>query len=138
MTEHTHHVFVYGTLKQGHGNNRLLRTAAFVGRGETVKPFQMRSTGGFPVVFDTNDGERASIAGEVYEVHDEHMHHMDQLEGHPDWYRRQEVVVDVSDTGIQQTCWMYVGTPGGWGDRRDSLPLVPLNSRKAFEWGRRA
>lgn len=133
--ERTHHVFVYGTLKLGYGNNRLLHDGVFVGPGITVRPFQMRTTPGFPVVFDVNAEPLHNIAGEVYEVNDEILSRLDQLEGHPRWYRRQEVVVDIADTGVQQTCWMYVGTPAGWTNR-DSLRLCQVTPAGAFHWER--
>ena len=77
----THRVFVYGTLKRGHGNwhHFLKEDAAFVGHAITVKEFSMIA-GGFPVVLDC-DGNRGQIKGEVYDVNDKTLSALDGLEG---------------------------------------------------------
>jgi len=80
-----HKIFVYGTLMAGCGNHRLLKDSKFLQGGRTLPHFTMISLGGFPGVLP--DGKNA-IEGEVYEVSDQDLIHLDQLEGHPDWYRR--------------------------------------------------
>jgi len=126
-----HMVFVYGTLKDGLSNNRLLRSATFVGRGITVHPYTMFDTGGFPVVFQ--ETAKHNVFGEVYEIDDDTLHSLDRLEGHPSFYERREVTVDIDDTGIQQSCWMYFGNVKSWG-RRAGLPEVPVQSNGAYNW----
>jgi gamma-glutamylcyclotransferase (GGCT)/AIG2-like uncharacterized protein YtfP len=61
-------IAVYGTLKRGHYNNRLLSKAKFLGEDRTQPNFTMRSNGGFPFV--ENKG-KSSIAIEVFEINDE-------------------------------------------------------------------
>lgn len=58
-----HLLGVYGTLKQNHGNNRLLRDSKLLGTTK-VSGFKMYSLGGFPAI-TKDDGE---ITIEVYEV----------------------------------------------------------------------
>lgn len=128
------HVFVYGTLKSGHGNHGYLRGATFVGTGVTTRPFFMCDTGGFPVVFDIE--KRHNVTGEVYEVTDEQLRAMDRLEGHPVMFHRTEVVVDVSDTGVQQTCWMYLGTEDYWKRYIPSLDTMKPDTTGAYVWVR--
>lgn len=83
-------VFVYGTLRQGYGNHRLLEGARFLGVRHTAPTFTMIHLGGFPGVLATG---QTSIIGEVYEVTDpEMLRRLDRLEGHPDWYRRTPIV----------------------------------------------
>lgn len=127
-----HTVFVYGTLKDGFGNNRLLKSAEFIGRACTVLPYVMLDTGGFPVVFQ--DGGKHNVSGEVYEVDDQTLAMLDRLEGHPSFYERRQIEVDVEDTGVLQTCWMYFGntSAGSWGRR--SLPEVPVQANGAYNW----
>lgn len=129
------HVFVYGTLKHGFGNHRaLLRDATFVGKGTTILPFVMRSNGGFPVVLRhrADESEIAhNISGEIYEVNDRTLAQLDGLEGHPNWYEREEVTVDVADTGVQQSCWMYIGTHFR---QPHALPLCPVDASGAYVW----
>lgn len=125
-------VFVYGTLKDGKGNAVLLRGADFVGRGMTIKPYTMFDTGGFPVVFQ--EQPNANVQGEVYDVSDEILARLDRLEGHPDFFERREIEVDIGDTGVYHTCWMYFGQHETWEQRIPSLSLVvPHNG--AYDWG---
>lgn len=129
----SHHVFVYGTLKTGFGNNRLLSNGVFVGKAVTVLPFVMRNTGGFPVVFrDRSPSPSHNIEGEVYEVNDETLRRLDSLEGHPDWYVRDETNVDIQDTGVQQSCWIYFGDK--WNN--DAREMTPTR-RNTYAWGNR-
>jgi gamma-glutamylaminecyclotransferase len=130
------HVFVYGTLKHGFGNHRaLLRDATFVGKGTTILPFVMRSNGGFPVVLRHRADETGlahNISGEIYEVDDTVLRQLDGLEGHPNWYEREEVAVDVADTGVQQSCWMYIGTHFR---QPHEMTLCPVDASGAYVWG---
>lgn len=126
-------VFVYGTLKDGLSNNVLLRSATFVSRGCTVKPYIMYDTGGFPVVFQ--ETEKHNVSGEVYEVDDQTLQRLDRLEGHPSFFERREITVDLADTGVQHTCWMYFGHKDGWGKRaHQSLPEVSPQDNGAYNW----
>ncbi len=116
-------VFVYGTLKRGHGNNALLRTSPFVAEGHTKHPYVMYSTGGFPVVSDRvpDDTAALSVKGEIFEIDERTLRSLDGLEGYPRMYGRQEVDVEIGDTGVYQSCWMYVGNPLFWDFGRLSL-----------------
>jgi gamma-glutamylaminecyclotransferase len=96
--ERPHRVFVYGTLKEGHGNhNRILKSAIGLGDGEIEGI--MFHKGGFPALslFE----KWGTIKGEVYQVTDEELAMMDRLEGHPTWYRR--ISVDIAPWGSVQT-----------------------------------
>lgn len=124
-------VFVYGTLRSGWGNNRILQqgNARKIGDGRTNEDgFCLYGHGlGFPYVVDDGDGY-TSIAGEVWEVNAQTMLHCDRLEGYPYHYDRQIVEVRVGDELIE--AWMYfvddrrkVGAPdsalvesGDWKD----------------------
>lgn len=55
---------VYGTLKKGHGNNRLLKDAEFLGKFST-EPVYTLYDGGFPYV--EREGKTA-IQGELFKV----------------------------------------------------------------------
>lgn len=93
-------VFVYGTLKRGHGNHVLLKDCTFMGRA-TTQPgeFTMISLGGFPGIIPAEkvggvaNPERV-VSGEIFEVTDsDDLRHLDALEGHPNWYRRTPITV---------------------------------------------
>lgn len=82
-------LFVYGTLRQGRGNHRLLDGARFLGVRHTQPAFTMVNLGSFPGVLA---GGQTSIVGEVYEVTDPGMlAKIDRLEGHPQWYVRTPI-----------------------------------------------
>jgi gamma-glutamylcyclotransferase (GGCT)/AIG2-like uncharacterized protein YtfP len=78
-------VFVYGTLLAGESNHRVLRGARLLGPATTGAEFALVSLGNYPGM--VRGGETA-IAGEVYEVDAPTLAALDQLEGHPDFYRR--------------------------------------------------
>ena len=93
-------VFVYGSLKQGYGNNRLLSLAKFLGATETVDDtYDLRCWGSFPAVYKQGD---TSIKGELYEVDEDTMKNLDYLEGYPSFYNRERVQLYSGDMA-----WMY-------------------------------
>lgn len=95
-------VFVYGTLRKGHGNHRLIRGDKFVGTGSTVNKYAMYSMG-IPFV---NEYEQVSnITGEVYEVSKNTLNQLDMLEGHPSWYRRKKTKIKIGPKTLY--AWLY-------------------------------
>lgn len=79
----TEYYFVYGTLKRGYGNNRILQqssTAEFIEEAVTEPKFNLYHLGGFPGV--TENGETA-VHGEIWAVSDqETKRRLDMLEGY--------------------------------------------------------
>jgi gamma-glutamylcyclotransferase (GGCT)/AIG2-like uncharacterized protein YtfP len=100
-------VFVYGTLKKGFSNHRLLSGAEFLGPAQTVQKFAMYTTG-TPIVL--KEEAVSPIFGELYRVDEKILAALDSLEGHPDWYRREEVEVLVDEGEREkrlETAWLY-------------------------------
>lgn len=91
-------VFVYGTLKRGHGNHRLLADSTFVGE-DVLAGATLRDYGAFPAVELTLGGV---VHGEVYQVSHETLRQLDRLEGVPSLYQR---VRARTSTGA---VWVYV------------------------------
>ena len=74
-------VFVYGTLKEGHGNNRLLRGCELVGQA-IIRDHELRNCG-FPIAVKSNT---SSALGEVWKIPEDILSstvaNLDRLEGY--------------------------------------------------------
>ena len=108
-------VFVYGTLKKGHGNHRLLENSRFIGE-DSITGFDMYSTGGFPAVIP-GDGV---VFGELYEVTPEELESLHRLEG----YRESDpdtsmYIPNVVETDGGHSCLTYI-----WNYDYKDLPRV--------------
>ena len=118
-------VFVYGTLKQGHCNHRIMQMddaapSELVMRDATIKG-DLYDLGPFPAAVESKSGK---INGEVWDVSNQTVRHLDRLEGHPDFYKRKKVLI----LGTNWHAWAYfmpeapkdaVPLPvGNWSDQR--------------------
>jgi gamma-glutamylcyclotransferase (GGCT)/AIG2-like uncharacterized protein YtfP len=99
-------IFVYGTLKQGHGANSFLQ-----GRSKFIADDRISGTmfsmGGYPGVRLGSSREFLSegptVKGEVYEVEDARLPSMlDQYEGYPNLYNRKKVRTEAG-----YNAWVY-------------------------------
>lgn len=94
-------VFVYGSLKRGNktrGMDSFFPNAEFIGTTRTKRSlFKMIDLGSFPgVMIIENDGleyieQGYQIEGEVYRVNDFDLGRLDEIEGVPFFYDRQEI-----------------------------------------------
>lgn len=102
-------IFVYGTLKRGMWNNRLLgEHALYLGEAVTKDQYLMRDIG-FPIIFTRDWPEQLGhVMGEVYDVTSDVVDNLDRLERHPDWYRRTPIVVNNLDTGARMDVEAYI------------------------------
>jgi gamma-glutamylaminecyclotransferase len=116
-----HRIFVYGTLKRGFYNSYLLNTSLYIGKAKTVEPiFTMRRIANFPAVFANGS---SFIHGEVYEVNDGVLDNLDHLENHPNWYKRQNVIIEY-EAGNIETVQMYVMTKEWETDLYSKSPII--------------
>jgi gamma-glutamylcyclotransferase (GGCT)/AIG2-like uncharacterized protein YtfP len=90
-------VAVYGSLRQGFGNNRWLADSKYLTTEVTSPDYEMYSLGGFPFIMP--DGKTA-ITIEVYEVDEQVMNRLDQLEGYPTFYDRKQIETTQGDAWI--------------------------------------
>jgi gamma-glutamylaminecyclotransferase len=97
-------VAVYGTLKFGYGNHRLLDKAEFVGMGSTRDKYPLHVKG-LPYLFERK-GEGNNVEVEVYSVDNATLASLDQLEGHPSFYKRKLIDISMSDWTTQKA-WVY-------------------------------
>ena len=102
-----HKVFVYGTLKRGYGNNRLLKDAVFLGKASTVDKWAMTGAGrSFPYMY-TEHKEGEYVIGEVYLVDDSELASLDSLEGYPYHYTKQEIDILYDDDSTLDRVTVY-------------------------------
>lgn len=86
---------VYGTLRQGFGNNRLLQNehSQYLGTQTLEAPFRMVAMGGFPgMIYTGADTPWNRITIEVFRVSNPGVEkRLDMLEGYPGWYDKQTI-----------------------------------------------
>lgn len=80
-------VAVYGSLREGEGNHRLLDGCDLLSRELSVDEFTMHSLGGFPAL----TAGKSSVVIELYNVNEETFARLDRLEGYPTFYNRREI-----------------------------------------------
>src|SRR5512134_770258 len=99
----THRVFVYGTLMRGFANHSYLQNAAFLGTALTVDRYALYAD---IIPFVIRQEPVSRIIGEVYEIDEFTLGELDRLERHPFWYRRDQVMVELSG-GERLQSWLY-------------------------------
>ena len=108
-TPDPNYVFVYGSLKRGFGNHRLVEDSTFVGSAMTLdKSYEMVSMGGFPGVID---GKSNRIQGELYEIDDKVFKLLDRLESNGSFYERHltnVILLDNPNGGKKYKAWIYI------------------------------
>ena len=86
-------LFVYGTLKRGQRNHRLLTGQEFVAPARTLPHYRLYDTGSYPcLVEDANNG--VAVGGEVYRVDESLLPRLDELEGTPKLFWRRQIAVE--------------------------------------------
>ena len=117
---------VYGTLKRGYGNHRLLDNEWVDYLGEVVSEegYHVHSTGGFPMATPSEEG--LPLHGEAYRVrHTAVVNNLDYLEGNGHFYNRRVRQFTLLEGGAPVLGWVYEI------DRRESrLPLCPTIEKK--------
>ena len=138
-----HRIFVYGTLKRGKRNHHLLKDcqnglARLLGSGKLAERYPLvLSSHGTPVLLDKKGSGMVclpvflctfeyilyslqQVEGELYEVDDQMLHRLDELEQHPELYTRSPTRCQLSDGTIEE-CETYI-----MHDFRDTVLEAPF------------
>lgn len=133
-------VFVYGTLRPGCGNYRLLAGATTAERTATISGYRMVSNGGFPYIL--NDTPESVVTGTLVDVDpalwERVLPNLDALEGTPHHYERLVQPVQVDGETVE--AYVYVPPKA---DQHLYADLAPIESgnwedRPAPVYARRA
>ncbi len=96
-------LFVYGTLKRGERNHRLLADQRFVGPAVTAPRYRVIDLGPHPgLVMDAVHG--LAVVGEVWDVSDCALAELDDFEGIPDPFARQPI--ELNDGSAEAYFWV--------------------------------
>jgi gamma-glutamylcyclotransferase (GGCT)/AIG2-like uncharacterized protein YtfP len=100
-----HYMAVYGTLRRNFHNHGLLKHVGFdqIGDGRTKNQHTL-AVHSLPYAFKAPATSQVRV--EVYAVDDNGLRALDGLEGHPRWYRREQIPV-VLDNNEEVTAWLY-------------------------------
>ncbi len=101
---------VYGTLRYGFGNHGLIKDSDFLGYGYTANKMRL-CVQGLPYMIRGKHSGGRNVEVEIYSVDDETLARVDQLEGHPTFYRRDQIAfkLDTAVSGggnIMAACYM--------------------------------
>lgn len=122
-------VFVYGTLKRGYHNNRLLHGASYLGEALTNKKYLLFGNG---VPFAHPSEKGLPVKGEVFEIDEKvHLKPLDYLEGHPTSYTRKTISVTLLDNEEVVEADIYEMLRD-WGSSQGTCD----SSKGYYEWGR--
>lgn len=135
MSDKKHRVFCYGTLKRGIHNHHLLETAQYLGNAYTVDTFRMFHVG-FPIIFFDNHPDAKPVYGEVYDVDDETLKRLDNLESEGSMYLRKEinVVLEHDDRTIDGNVSVYIGNGDYWQHLKSNQEFISVNAHDELEW----
>jgi gamma-glutamylaminecyclotransferase len=84
-------IFVYGTLKRGCANHRLLDGQKLVGEARTAPGFRLYELDGYPGMVAQPD-DRDGVLGEIWSVDLAALARLDALEGLADGLYRRELI----------------------------------------------
>lgn len=101
-----HLVFVYGTLRRGGAQamSKSFPSSKFIANAKVSG--SLYDLGAFPGLL--LDESNSLVTGEVYEVDDEILNRLDDMEASSDYWRKQ---VEISLGTYRRTCWIYAPNP---------------------------
>ncbi len=124
--------FVYGTLKKGEGNHKLLKDCQYLGKGLTLNNYKVFHMG-FPQAMSNETG--LPLLGELYTVYSPKViESLDRLESNGHFYTRVIRDVKILDFFEEKVkAWVYEVPDGRYGGGT----YCPVNEEyQAYEWKR--
>lgn len=98
MSNNKKKIVTYGSLRLGHGNNRLLRDSELKSTEVINIPYRMISLGGFPGLIPSD--ENHDITVEIWEVNDCTYKSVEILEGWPSFYQKALVPTSLGEVEV--------------------------------------
>jgi len=112
-------VYVYGTLKHGYGNHRLLEVASTNPLGTARFTFKAKMfCVGFPVLMKSRS--KITVEGELYEVDTATFKRLDRLESNGRMYKRKRKKLPNG-----KHAWYYMGMNSYWQPRAYGKHIQP-------------
>lgn len=95
-------LFVYGTLKRGGRNHRLLADQPYLGDAVTGPRYRVLDLGPYPGLVRADPG--LTVRGELFAVSDCCLDELDDFEGVPELFTRERIEVD-GRSGVWAYFW---------------------------------
>lgn len=110
-------LFVYGTLKRGERNHRLIADQRFVGKAVTAASYRVYDLGPYPGLVRV-DVTGMNVSGQLWEVSDCCLDELDDFEGVPDLFDRRRVEIEHTAEPVMAYFWVGAVPPAApSGDR---------------------
>ena len=91
-------VFVYGTLMRGEANHRWLGSAQLLdGSARTAPCYELHDLGAYPALAFAGT---VTVVGELYAVDPEGLARLDELEGYPGLYGREDIYLEDGSSAV--------------------------------------
>jgi gamma-glutamylaminecyclotransferase len=110
-------LFFYGTLKRAMPQNYLLKGQEFLAEAATIAQYRLYDLGPYPGLI-RNDTDGVAVQGELWAVDDAMLPKLDEYEGAPQLFVREDVIIQHHFEPVQ--AYFYNGTvpaDAPWGDR---------------------
>jgi len=91
-------IAVYGSLRGGMGNNRIIEGATLLSTEDMALPFEMIDMGSYPGLIRSPETNNIKI--EVYEVNEPMYKRVERLEGYPSFYNRELIETSVGPADV--------------------------------------
>ena len=118
-------VFVYGTLMKNLSNHFYLKSSTFLGECYTLEKYIILIDGSIPYLSTSKN--IYNIKGELYDISNDTLKEIDELEDEGNWYKRKELKIVLNEKII--TCYAYFNDQT---DQTDQTILLNSDSYHSF------